>query len=145
MYQQVFFGGEYELSLWVIIFLSTGSTNISWPDNILDCTGHCRRSPVTITRRSQRKDKDSACSALCQVVRPWITHWMRLLEGLTVVPILWVRCMGEVLTRYSQKFKTEKNPKTSLATSDNQRGLAKGLEQHSVNIKHFLKHYCHKV
>lgn len=46
------------------------------------------RSPGTITRRNQRKDKDSACSVLCHVVKPQKTHSMRLLEGLTVAHVL---------------------------------------------------------
>lgn len=51
-------------------------------------------------------------------------HLMRLSKGLMLVPVFWVRCTGEIAARYSQEVKTSK--KTLLATSDNERSLAKG-------------------
>lgn len=66
------------------------------------------------------------------VLRPKTTYLKRFLKGLTVVHVLWVRCTEEILIGCSQEVKTTK--KTLLA---NQRILAKGLEQYSINIKNF--------
>lgn len=70
--------------------------------------------------------------------RPQNTQSMRLLKGLMVVHVLWIRGQGEIPIRSFQEVKTTKT--TLLASLENQSTLAKGLEQHSVNTKDFSKH-----
>lgn len=71
-------------------------------------------------------------------VRPQSTRLMRRLKVFIMVPVLWVRHMGEMPTRYSQEVETTQ--KFTGKVQKNQETLAKNLVQHPVNIKHFSQH-----
>lgn len=69
------------------------------------------------------------------VVRPQTTHLMRLLTGLTVVHALWIRFMGEILTRYSQEINKENFTGNSRKSNNFDKKFVAVFSQHKPLIK----------